>query len=153
MTKRSARVNKNSYKKPFTFPSYKIYLWGILPGKSLTETKDYLARMSWLGRIQNMWPVHDPRSHSQGLCSVVPWPFFFSSFLMTWIKWISHPATISDHSGSLQNIRNLTVVWIFLSWWECYRSLVSSFIMALFQPTRLCAERPQWVIKESSGEI
>lgn len=74
MAQRSARVNKNSYKKPFTFPSYKIYLWGILPGKSLTETKDCLARMSWLGNIQNMWSVHDPRSHSQGLCSGVPWP-------------------------------------------------------------------------------
>lgn len=47
MAQRSARVNKNSYKKPFTFPTYKIYLWGILPGKSLTETKDWPGCPDW----------------------------------------------------------------------------------------------------------
>lgn len=93
-SQRSARVNKNSYKKPFTFPSYKIYLWGILPGKSLTETKDCLARMSWLGNIQNMWPVRDPRSCSQGLCSGVPWPLLHF-FLPHDIYQIFPP--LSDH--------------------------------------------------------
>lgn len=47
VAQRSARVNKNSYKKPFTFPSYKIYLWGILPGKSPTETKDWPGCPDW----------------------------------------------------------------------------------------------------------
>lgn len=100
VAQRSARVNKNSYKKPFTFPSYKIYLWGILPGKSLTETKDCLARMSWLGNIQNMWSVHDPRSHSQGLCSGMPWPLL--PFLLPHDIYQIHrspPLPLSDHLG------------------------------------------------------
>lgn len=95
-SQRSARVNKNSYKKPFTFPSYKIYLWGILPGKSLTETKDCLARMSWLGSIQNMWPVRDPRSCSQGLCSGVPWPL--PHFFLPHDIYQMDSPPLSDHS-------------------------------------------------------
>lgn len=99
VAQRSARVNKNSYKKPFTFPSYKIYLWGILPGKSPAETKDCLARMSWLGNIQNMWSVRDPRSHSQGLCSGMPQPLLPFLLPMTFTKWITHTHTLSDRSG------------------------------------------------------
>lgn len=115
-SQRSARVNKNSYKKPFTFPSYKIYLWGILPGKSLTETKDCLARMSWLGNIQNMWPVRDPRSCSQGLCSGCLGLCFTSSYPMTFTKWIP---PLSDHSRwpfGKHEKKECTVGFSFLMW-------------------------------------
>lgn len=162
MAQRSARVNNNAYKKPFTFPSYKIYLWGILPGKSLTETKDCLARMSWLGNIQSMWPVRDPRSHSQGLCSVAPWPLL--PFLLTHDLYQMDPRPIIwPLSVTLWKTWGKSDCSMDFFLCECRRDSQLSFIMVPFQSfskpllqSAMClalfgyvgAKSPQWVIKE-----
>lgn len=91
------RVNKNSYKKPFTFPSYGIYLWGILPGKCLTETKDCLVRMSWLHSSETMWPRCDPGG-SAVLCS---------SLALASLP----PALWPWASGPLAHPNNVTTLW------------------------------------------
>lgn len=134
---RSARVNKSSYKKPFTFPSYKIYLWGILPGKSLTETKDCLARMSWLGSIQNMWPVHASGSHSQGpvvMCLALC--FLSSSMTFTWWSPIRDP---------LENTGN-GVMWVVLLFWLSYHyPSLESTTCPIFE--HFSAKWPLWIIK------
>lgn len=152
MAPRSARVNKNSYKKPFTFPSYKIYLWEILPGKSLTETKDCLPRMSWLGNIQNMWPVRDPRSHSQGLCSGAPW-LWLHFFLPHDIYQMDPPILITQ-GGPLENMRksecgvdfsflgeSVVELQCCLSFWLSKSLFTCPALFGYFK-----AKWPQWVI-------
>lgn len=167
VAQRSARVNKNSYKKPFTFPSYKIYLWGILPGKSLTETKDCLARMSWLDNIQNMWSVRDPRSHSQGLCSLVPWPLL--PFLLPHdIYQVDPPDYLSIQGDPLKNMRKskCSVNFSFLvgsiklqcllSFW-LFQSFSKSFLQLALCPALfgyLGAEWPQRLLtKEQEWDL
>lgn len=167
MAQRSARVNKNSYKKPFTFPSYKIYLWGILPGKSPAETKDCLARMSWLGNIQNMWSVHDPRSHSQGLCSGVPQPLLPFLLPMTFTIWITptHTHHLIPQGDPLENMRKsecsvdffflgesvvefqpLLSFWLSFSHWASLHCSRLGYMPGLFG--YFGAKWPQWVIKQ-----